>query len=62
MIKFKDFNTSEDLENFQKDNKIKLISAETIQKDKWVREFYQPNIQYSSGYKTYNVVRLLYEV
>lgn len=60
MITFKDFDTKEELEKFQNENNIKAINAETIQKEKWISEWFIPGLKYSEGWRKYNSVRLFY--
>jgi hypothetical protein len=60
MITFKDFKTSEELEQFQKDVKVNVISIETVVKEKWVAEYFNPKFKYTYGYRTFNEVRLFY--
>ena len=62
MITFKDFDTKDELEQFQRNNNINVIKIETIQEERWVGEWFLLTVKYSNGWKKYNAVRLFYEV
>ena len=61
MLLFKDFDTCEELEQFQNEDRLaQFEKVETIQKQVWVQEFYDPNLQLTSGYKTISKIRYYY--
>ena len=61
MITYKDFRTKDELEEFQKNNKIKFIKIETVVKKEYRSEWFDPKLQYSSGYIDVNFVRLFFD-
>ena len=62
MITFEDFDTKDELEQFQRDNNINVIKIETIQEEKWIDEWFLLTVKHSNGWRKYNAVRLFYEV